>query len=292
MKQALMKNAAPVLNPAIKTSLKRFYKANKPLTPLEPAERVLIFAPHIDDETIGLGGTIRRYADAGAQITIAIITDGKNSNAAPVEADALAETRKQELRSIQDLLGFTDVRYLDYPDSEIKHVASSERFSELIDEIQPDTVYTTSLIDAHPDHVYSAHLVADALKHTAHQPKVVREYEINCPVPPEEINCIMDITDQFPLKQRATEAFKSQVIAFDGFLALAEIKAAQTNETQARYVETFIENTPQQFIQAADHLKTQDRQYEKHFKQANRTVTLWWAIFKNLKLKKAIYQSR
>ena len=292
MKQALMKNAAPVLNPAIKTSLKRFYKANKPLTPLERAERVLVFAPHIDDETIGLGGTIRRYADTGAQVTIAIITDGKNSNAAPVEADALAETRKQELRSIQDLLGFTGVRYLDYPDSEIKHVQSSERFQELIDEIRPDTIYTTSLIDAHPDHVYSAHLVADALKHTQHQPETVREYEINCPVPPEEINCIVDITDQFPLKQRATEAFKSQVIAFDGFLALAEIKASQTNDRQARYVETFIENTPQQFIQAADHLKTEDSQYEKHFKQENRTITLWWAIFKNLKLKKAIYQSR
>lgn len=291
MKQALMKNAAPVLNPAIKASLKRFYQAEKPLTPLEPAQRVLVFAPHIDDETIGLGGTIRRYADSGAQVTIAIITDGKNSNAAPVEADSLAETRKQELRSIQDLLGFTDVRYLDYPDSEIKHVASSERFVELIDEIQPDTVYTTSLIDAHPDHVYSAHLVADALKHTEHQPSLVREYEINCPVPPEAINCIMDISDQFPLKQRATEAFKSQVIAFDGFLALAEIKAAQTKENP-RYVETFIENTPQRFIEAADRLKTGDRRYENHFKQANRTVTLWWAIFKNLKLKKAIYQSR
>lgn len=292
MKQLLMKNAAPVLNPAIKASLKRFYAADKPLTRLEPAERVLVFAPHIDDETIGLGGTIRRYADSGAQVTIAIITDGKNSNASSVEADKLAETRKQELRSIQDLLGFTDVRYLDYPDSEIKHVASSERFQELIEEIRPDTVYATSLIDAHPDHVYSAHLVADALKHTAHQPTIVREYEINCPVPPAEINCIIDITDQFPLKQRATEAFKSQVIAFDGFLALAEIKASQTADQQARYVETFIENTPQQFIEAADHLKTGDRQYEKHFKQANRTVTLWWAIFKNLKLKKTIYQNR
>ncbi|MGM0896955.1 MAG: PIG-L deacetylase family protein [Bacillota bacterium] len=292
MKQAIMKNAAPVLNPAIKASLKRFYAADKPLTRLEPTERVLVFAPHIDDETIGLGGTIRRYADSGAQVTIAIITDGKNSNASSVEADKLAETRKQELRSIQDLLGFTDVRYLDYPDSEIKHVASSERFQELIEEIRPDTVYATSLIDAHPDHVYSAHLVADALEHTAHQPTIVREYEINCPVPPAEINCIIDITDQFPLKQRATEAFKSQVIAFDGFLALAEIKASQTADQQARYVETFIENTPQQFIEAANHLKAGDRQYEKHFKQANRTVTLWWAIFKNLKLKKAIYQNR
>ena len=83
MKQALMKNAAPVLNPAIKASLKRFYQAEKPLTPLEPAQRVLVFAPHIDDETIGLGGTIRRYADSGAQVTIAIITDGKTAMPLP-----------------------------------------------------------------------------------------------------------------------------------------------------------------------------------------------------------------
>ncbi|MBT2581289.1 PIG-L deacetylase family protein [Planococcus sp. ISL-109] len=292
MKQALMKNATPVLTPAIKASLKRFYAADKPVTPLEAAERVLVFAPHIDDETIGLGGTLRRYADMGTHVTIAIITDGKNSNASTVDADKLADTRKQELLSIQELLGFTDIRYLDYPDSQIKQVQSSDRIQSLIEDIRPDTVYVTSLIDAHPDHVYSAHLVASALKKSAHQPKIVREYEINCPVPPSYINCIMDITDQFPVKQQATEAFKSQVIAFDGFLALANIKASQTKEKNVRYVETFIENTAPGFIQAAEHLAEGDRQYEQHFKQANRTVTLWWAIFKNLKLKKAIYKSR
>lgn len=292
MKQALMKNATPVLTPAIKASLKRFYAADKPVTALESAERVLVFAPHIDDETIGLGGTIRRYADMGAQVTIAIITDGKNSNAAPVDADKLAETRKQELMSIQQLLGFTDVRYLDYPDSQINEVESSERFQQLIEDVRPDTVYVTSLIDAHPDHVYSAHLVASALKQSSHQPNIVREYEINCPVPPAYINCIMDITEQFPVKKQATEAFKSQVIAFDGFLALAEIKASQTKQPNVRYVETFIENTAPGFIQAAEKLAQGDRHYEQHFKQANRTVTLWWAIFKNFKLKKAIYKSR
>lgn len=291
MKQAIMKSAAPVLNPAIKASLKRFYKADKPLTPLEPAGRVLVFAPHIDDETIGLGGTIRRYADAGAHVTVAIITDGKNSNASSLEAEQLAETRKEELRSIQELLGFADVRYLDYPDSGMNQVQSSDVFQRLIEDIRPDTVYVTSLIDAHPDHVYSAHLAANALAASSHQPGIVREYEINCPVPPEAINCVIDITGQFPVKQRATEAFKSQVIAFDGFLALAEIKASQTRE-EAHFVETFIESTPREFIRAANNLAAGDRNYAKHFKQANRTVTLWWAIFKNLKTKKAIYQRR
>lgn len=292
MKQAIMKSATPVLTPAIKASLKRFYAADKPVTPLETAERVLVFAPHVDDETIGLGGTIRRYADMGAQVTIAIITDGKNSNASSVDANQLADTRKQELLSIQSLLGFSDIRYLDYPDSQINKVESSERFRELIEEIRPDTVYVTSLIDAHPDHVYSAHLVADALSNSNYTPARVREYEINCPVPPEYINCIIDITGQFPVKRKATQAFKSQVIAFDGFLALADIKASQTKDKNARYVETFIENTPQSFVQSAQRLAQGDRRYEQHFKQANRTVTLWWAIFKNLKFKKAVYSSR
>ena len=292
MKQALMNNATPLLAPAIKASLKRFYKSDKNVTPLEQASSVLVFAPHIDDETIGLGGTIRKYATNGTDVHIAVITDGNKSNTTSGSGQSLADIRKSELVSIQDLLGFSSIIYMEYPDSAMNQVGSSDEFKKLIDRIKPETVYVPSLIDAHPDHVFSAHLVADALKNSIYKPSLIREYEINCPVPPEEINCIIDITAEFEVKKQATTAFKSQVIAFDGFLALAAIKTSLQSDARVKYVETFVENVPAAFIQAADNLKKQDRDYGKHFKQANRVVTLWWAIFKNLKLKKAFYQSR
>ncbi|MGK7376435.1 PIG-L deacetylase family protein [Planococcus sp. 1R117A] len=292
MKQALLNNATPFLAPAIKASLKKFYRSEKQVTPLENARSVLVFAPHIDDETIGLGGTIRKYASNGAEVHIAVITDGNKSNTSGSANQSLAEIRKSELVSIQDLLGFSSIIYMEYQDSAMAQVESSDPFKKLIDEIRPDVIYTPSLIDAHPDHVFSSHLVAAALKNSIHQPSLIREYEINCPVPPEEINCIIDITDEFEVKKQATRAFKSQVIAFDGFLALASIKASLVSDARVKYVETFVENAPAAFIKAAENLKKQDRNYQNHFKQANRTITLWWAIFKNINFKKALYQSR
>ncbi|MGI2327686.1 PIG-L deacetylase family protein [Planococcus sp. YIM B11945] len=293
MKQLVMNTATPVMAPAVALSLKSFYRSDKSATPLENAKQVLIFAPHIDDETIGLGGMIRKYASNGTNVHIAVITDGNNSNSADGQAKpSLADVRKQELLSIKDLLGISAITYMEYADGNMKDVASSDAFRGLIEKVKPDVIYTTSLIDAHPDHVFSAHLLADALKTTAHKPLLVREYEINCPVPPEFINCVMDITQEFGAKKKATEAFKSQVIAFDGFLALANIKASLVKDPNVRYVETFIESTPARFIESAGNLKKKDLEYYRYFKQANRTITLWWAIFKNIKLKRAFYESR
>lgn len=293
MKQQLLSLASPLSAPIVIPTLKKFYRSNREVTPFEKVERVLLFAPHIDDETIGAGGMIRKYASAGTEVHIAIITNGNRSNTNNVQIKTdLSEVRKQELLSIQDLLGFSSVTYFDYSDGEVKSVPTPEKYAALIDKVKPDLIYTTSLIDAHPDHVYNAHLTAEALKKVSNLPSGVREYEINCPVPPEYINCVMDITEEFSVKKEATQAFASQAIAFDGFLALAGIKAALVKDKKVKYVETFIETTPSQFIEASTRLKQQDMEYYRHFKQANRTLTLHWAIFKNLDVKKALYKSR
>lgn len=287
-----MKAASPLLAPSIVATLKRFYRGNREISALGDARRVLVFAPHIDDETIGLGGTIRKHVDSGADVHIAVITDGKGSNAPPAQQQSLADIRKSELLAIQSSLGFSGITYMELPDGEVKNAKSSLPFQEVINQLKPELIYTTSLIDAHPDHVYSAHLLADALKGISADGVTIREYEINCPVPPEEINCVIDITDEFSVKALATEVFKSQVIAFDGFLALASIKASLVKDSSIKYVETFIESDASKFISAAENLRKQDRRYDRHFKQANRTVTLWWAILKNINIKRALYQSR
>ena len=40
-------------------------------------ERFLVIAPHPDDESISFGGTIARYADAGVDIHLLVVTNGE-----------------------------------------------------------------------------------------------------------------------------------------------------------------------------------------------------------------------
>src|SRR5687767_6864064 len=44
-------------------------------------DRVMVVAPHPDDETLGCGGTIAKHAAAGDQVEVLIITDGGASRA-------------------------------------------------------------------------------------------------------------------------------------------------------------------------------------------------------------------
>src|SRR5690348_6988030 len=56
---------------------------NGPTLDWEPeAGKVVVLAPHMDDEIIGCGGTIARHAAAGASVTVVYLTDGRRGSAA------------------------------------------------------------------------------------------------------------------------------------------------------------------------------------------------------------------
>lgn len=291
MKQLLMKLASPVGISLTKKVLAKHYQGSLPLTSIDKRKTIVVFAPHIDDETIGLGGTMMRLKKNDAKIHIVFVTNGAKSNGQVDQSVIIAE-RKSEIESIRDLLGITSIRYLDYEDGEVYRQSSPEDFSAVMDELKPDLVFTTAFIDAHTDHVYTAHAVAAGLKVSEHQPEAVIEYEINCPFPPREINMLVDISETYKDKVEATSAFKSQVIAFDGFHLLAKLKANLTNQpTEA--VEGFICSTPASFIRKSTNLKEAKlTRFDHIFKQANRSITLLWAIFQNYKEKEKFYLTK
>ncbi|PUB17846.1 PIG-L deacetylase family protein [Paenisporosarcina sp. OV554] len=287
MKQLLIKAINPLAIPLTKIILKRFYSGNLPITQLEHKQNVVVFAPHVDDETIGLGGTIKKYTDQQTKVHVVNVTDGGKSNR---HVNNLSEIRKQELKLIQPILGISSLTFLDYPDGQVNQIKSSEDFIKVLEELKPDIVYTTSFIDAHTDHTATAHLLADALTKSQHQPQVVRQYEINCPVPPEFINCVIDITNENNTKLQAITYFKSQIIAFDGFILLSKLKSSIVSKKLSK-VETFIESTVDEFIKQSDLLLSKNLvDFSQDFKQANRSSTLLIAVFKNLDKKREIYK--
>ncbi|MCD5324102.1 MULTISPECIES: PIG-L deacetylase family protein [Pontibacillus] len=287
MKRKILQSISPIIHPITDLVLERYYKGQLNTAPLEE-ERVLLLAPHVDDETIGAGGTLRQHIEAGAEATVIFLTNGAGS-VSELGQSELIERRRNEAYNVKELLGLHDVRFFDEPDGELASTDSlQQRLKQVIEEVQPDVVYAPVFVDCHSDHIETGHLLRDALDQTKRDP-LVRLYEINTALPKEEINCVVDITKSFDLKTRAVEIFESQRIDFDGFLALSRYKAQLVENTKVEAVETFLQLDHETFKKRFDAVYGKYA-YSEHFKQVNKASTLLYAIFKNLSFKQRVYK--
>ncbi len=82
--------------------------------------RVLAVYAHPDDPEISAGGTLARWADAGAEVWVLITTRGeKGTNDPDADLDALAQIRIEETEAASAKLGFAGHLHLEYGDGEI-----------------------------------------------------------------------------------------------------------------------------------------------------------------------------
>ncbi len=284
-----MKILKPINLPVTKFILKRHYQASKELSSTKGAKRILVLAPHMDDETIGPGGVIRKHANEGAEVHCVFITDGSNS-VSDLSKEELTNARMDEMEKVKNILGITDIHYLGLPDGHVEsNKDTQKKLAEVIKSINPDLIYCTSFVDAHPDHTATATILSDVLKQTDNHNFAIRLYEINCPIPPKYINCVVDISDTVIEKDKAVDIFASQTIAFDGFLELNRLKSNLVQD-EVSAVEAFFEPSISMFIHHCDRLREDKQPFPEIFKQANRTDTLLWAIYKNFKRKQMFYE--
>lgn len=287
-KELILQIAKPINYPITRLLVQRYYSGNKSLSGTNNAKKILVLAPHMDDETIGLGGTIKKHAEEGAEIHVTLITDGSNS-VSSLSKEALTKKRMEEMQQVKDLLGITNIIYMGLPDGEVESTEmAKEKLANIIKEIQPDLIYSTLFVDAHHDHTETAILLANVVKELDQAPFKIRLYEINCAIPPEYINCVVDIGQTFASKKQAIDSFQSQAIAFDGFIALNKWKTNIVKE-EANAVEVFIELSPETLINCKEAIEPYKEAFPRLFKQINRTDTLLWAIYQNSKKKNKLY---
>ena len=130
---------------------------------------------HPDDESLGVGGTLARYAAEGARVSLVTATrgergrNGASQSNSPTELAALRET---ELREASHVLGVSEVRLLDYPDGALDQVDTLEAVAKIaghIRRIRPHVVLTFGPEGAygHPDHIAISQLATAAVQHAA-----------------------------------------------------------------------------------------------------------------------------
>jgi LmbE family N-acetylglucosaminyl deacetylase len=112
--------------------------------------RVVVVAPHPDDESLGIGGTVAMLAAAGAPVTFVCVTDGE---AAPTPLARLDRVRRAELdQAVRRLVPAPRVVRYGLPDGRLS-MCANELEARLSAEIgRGDLVFATLDGDGHPDH--------------------------------------------------------------------------------------------------------------------------------------------
>jgi LmbE family N-acetylglucosaminyl deacetylase len=82
---------------------------------------VLAVYAHPDDPEISAGGTLARWADAGADVHVVVTTRGDKGTSDPdADIEDLARRRVEETAAAAGVLGITAHHHLDHPDGEIE----------------------------------------------------------------------------------------------------------------------------------------------------------------------------
>lgn len=165
----------------------------------------LVCAPHADDETFGMGGTLLKAAKAGIAVHLVVMTDGALGG----EQFDLVQTRQQEARNAAAVLGITDIHFLGQPDRGLQvSAASIALLTPLLAQIQPAAVFFPGVMELHPDHRACALILWEAIRAAALPNVAALSYEISMQSP---INCLVDITAVMERKRQAMAVYLSQL---------------------------------------------------------------------------------
>ncbi|MGA9826799.1 MAG: PIG-L family deacetylase [Rhodanobacteraceae bacterium] len=136
----------------------------------DTGHRILVFAPHPDDETIAAGALIQSAMSTGAAVRVLFATDGDNNpwpqrwlerrwHIGAVERARWGERRRREALAAALVLGIkaTSVRFLGWPDQGLtdclmRDAEAEEALAAEIARFAPTHVVLPTLSDHHPDH--------------------------------------------------------------------------------------------------------------------------------------------
>jgi len=191
--------------------------------------KILIFAPHNDDEVLGVGGTIAKYAAEGHEVYVCEATSGKD---------------QERLRRIQNealtahiVLGVASTIFLGLPVVGLADMPTKElnkAFLDTVSKIKPNIAFIPHRGDMHSDHRMVSESAMVALRPVTNpQLKAIYSYETlsetewNIPTIDNAFipNIWSDISDTIDIKLEAMKCYKSQLKDFPNPRSIEAIEA-------------------------------------------------------------------
>ena len=196
-------------------------------------KRILVVAPHPDDEILGCGGMMINNIKNGNEVYVCIVTKGYP----PLFNEERVNKNRQDTIRCHQAIGVKETFYLDFPSTRLETIERSEfngKILEVVRKIVPDEVYIPHWGDMQKDHQLVAEACMVAVR-PKYMPQVKRVYGYetmsetawNAPSVQNEFipNVFVDITDSLEEKKKALSFFTLQVSEFPDARSLEAIDA-------------------------------------------------------------------
>lgn len=169
-------------------------------------DRILIVAPHPDDECIGAGGLMIKYAE---QCSVIILTNG-NKGYNGDNKNQISDIRKMEVISEMEFLNVKNYKFINIDDGNLKDYTTCLYD---IDLSRYNKIFVTNSYDDHIDHQAAYTCIINALKKQKIHNVELYMYEVTTPV--HRITHYINITDDIEKKMKLIQFHKSQLLNCD-----------------------------------------------------------------------------
>jgi LmbE family N-acetylglucosaminyl deacetylase len=172
--------------------------------------KVLVIAPHPDDESIGCGGTICLHTDRADRVTAVFLTSGE-LGLKQLPREEAWRIRESEAEAAADILGISHCTFLRLPDWYVgdRLPEATAGLKPIFDREGPQRVYLPHVREWHPDHRACLPAVCAALKESSIPSPTLLCYEVWTPL--SEYDDGEDITKVMRRKLQAVRCYRSQV---------------------------------------------------------------------------------
>jgi LmbE family N-acetylglucosaminyl deacetylase len=198
------------------------------------SRRIIVFAPHPDDETLGCGGTIAKRISEGYEVLIVVMTDGRflllkglgiDSDPSP---ELVKDIRRGEVLRATKILGVPEENliFLDFVDGALgeNERTAGEKVAAILEKYSPSEVYFPFERDGHPDHRAANRIVRRAVEKLGitsimYRYAITHKFARFGPIMEAFLSILkrhrvyVDVSGFLPLKKDAVKEFKSELTA-------------------------------------------------------------------------------
>ena len=209
-------------------------------------KRVLIIAPHCDDEILGAGSTLARHIKEGDEVYSCIVTRAYT----PDWTEQQIISRESEIIEVGNILGIKEVFRLGLPTVKLDTIPQKEindMLSDVIQKVKPQVLYIPHKGDINKDHQIVFESAMVAARPTGEIPIRILSYEVLSSTEwynheAFNPNVFVEITDTLETKIKAMEQYKHGLMkpphprSIEGIISLATLRGFTVG---VKYAEAF-----------------------------------------------------